>query len=270
MSGGCGQGPVHGRRPREQTDRRTPLKTLLLGKLRIQEVNMIYFTDCTSHGSEDNFPHFKRRPYVMFPTNRYYKPLSLHWRLIINRTLVEIMVRSVALFAFLSVASLIQAASIEERLSRLEEEVLGQQAQTSAAFSVRLDVNTEITDATVLFGQVDLNVGGGFDASTGMDICTQLLHLIFQYFYFLLKTQNMSTLLIQKTERITFSHKHWYWQYVTHNKNNEPTASFMYLFSFVLTVLTWEIDEPCKNSMNEATVSFMYTHIRWCYSGFIL
>ena len=42
------------------------------------------------------------------------------------------------------------------------------------AFSVRLDVDTEINDATVLFGQVDLNVGGGFDASTGMDICIQL------------------------------------------------------------------------------------------------
>ena len=60
---------------------------------------------------------------------------------------------------------------------------LGQQAQTSPAFSVRLDADTEINDATVLFGQVNLNVGGGFDVSTGMDICMQLLHLLIQYFY---------------------------------------------------------------------------------------
>ena len=87
------------------------------------------------------------------------------------------MVRSVALFVFLSVIALIQTASTEERLFRLEEEVsavkrqvsLGQQAQTSAAFSARLDEDTTMNDGAVIFGRVDLNVGGGYDGSTGMD-----------------------------------------------------------------------------------------------------
>ena len=100
------------------------------------------------------------------------------------------MVRSVTLFAFLSVVALTQAASVQERLSRLEDEVsavkrhvfLGQQAQTSAAFSVRLDEDVTITDATVLFDRVDLNVGGGFDASTGMGICIPITHLVFESF----------------------------------------------------------------------------------------
>ena len=69
----------------------------------------------------------------------------------------------------------VKGASVEERLSRLEEEVsavrrqvsLGQQAATSAAFSARLAEDTTMNDGAVLFSVVDLNVGGGYDGSTG-------------------------------------------------------------------------------------------------------
>ena len=40
-------------------------------------------------------------------------------------------------------------------------------ASVSAAFSTRLDEDTELTDSPVIFGRVDLNIGDGYDEFTG-------------------------------------------------------------------------------------------------------
>ena len=97
----------------------------------------------------------------------------------------------------------------------------------------------------------------------------------------LLKTESMLTLLIQ--EKSYWIHyiftQQWYWQYqhIYHwNNNNEVSASFKYLFSFMLTVSTWEINKPNKLKWKVRMkllcpfMSFMYTHVRGYCSGFIL
>ena len=46
-----------------------------------------------------------------------------------------------------------------------------QQLQTTAAFSAHLSQDTTMNDGAVIFPEVDVNVGGGYDANTG-----KLLH----------------------------------------------------------------------------------------------
>ena len=40
--------------------------------------------------------------------------------------------------------------------------------EVSAAFSTRLHEETTLSDSPVIFGTVDLNIGGGYDEFTGL------------------------------------------------------------------------------------------------------
>ena len=84
------------------------------------------------------------------------------------------------LFLVFPPALLVQGASIEERLSKLEGQMSSvesrlthRQLQTTAAFSVRLSDDYQMTDAPVIFDRVDLNIGDGYEPSTGKVIFLQ-------------------------------------------------------------------------------------------------
>ena len=52
---------------------------------------------------------------------------------------------------------------------------------TMYSFSTRLHESTEATDASVIFGNVDLNIGGGYDEFTGLkSICTIHINISLQ------------------------------------------------------------------------------------------